>query len=283
MKDAYYFSHDSNARLDQKCQGLIMELGYEGYGVYWAIIEMLRDATNYELETQYKRIAFALNCSSELVEKVINDHKLFTIEDDIFYSESLLHRMKIRENKSKKARESARKRWDKSSNNANALRTQSEGNAIKERKGKEIKVKEKKVNIDIFPLEKDDDPKIIISKTGLEQFRESLKSYLGNVQGYVWETWDNENSKNLFLKLANWLNDENDTEFFVFKRMYEAQEDFHAKNFSLKYFNNNANKIRSSIQNGKPKSDTKIETKDGYSNKKWERKANKKLTAVKSV
>jgi len=34
-KEAYYFSHDSNARQDEKIIKLRMKLGWEGYGLYW--------------------------------------------------------------------------------------------------------------------------------------------------------------------------------------------------------------------------------------------------------
>ena len=40
-KDAYYFSHDANARLDPKNQAMICKYGMAGYGMYWIIIEML--------------------------------------------------------------------------------------------------------------------------------------------------------------------------------------------------------------------------------------------------
>ena len=40
-KDAYYFSHDSNAKDDPKCMVLIDQLGLEGYGIFWVLIETL--------------------------------------------------------------------------------------------------------------------------------------------------------------------------------------------------------------------------------------------------
>ena len=36
-KDAYYFTHDSNAKDDPKCALLIDQLGMEGYGIYWML------------------------------------------------------------------------------------------------------------------------------------------------------------------------------------------------------------------------------------------------------
>ena len=43
-KDAYYFSHDANSQDDPKCMLLIDQLGMEGYGIFWALIEALANA-----------------------------------------------------------------------------------------------------------------------------------------------------------------------------------------------------------------------------------------------
>jgi len=147
-KDAYYFSHDANAHLDEKIIELRMDLGWEGYGVYWAIIETLRNASNYKLEMNYNRIAFALNTDSNLIKTVVENYKLFNFNEGFFFSESLLKRMLKKDAKSNKARESALARWNKlnskqSDSNANALNSQCDSNANKRKESKE---KEKKVN-----------------------------------------------------------------------------------------------------------------------------------------
>jgi len=38
-KDAYYFSHDANAQDDEKILDLRADYGWEGYGLFWAVIE----------------------------------------------------------------------------------------------------------------------------------------------------------------------------------------------------------------------------------------------------
>ena len=138
MKETFYFPHDYNAMQDEKIKMLIRKHGMEGYGIFWAIVEMLYNNAN-ALRTDYDGIAFDLRTKSEIVKSIINDFDLFIISDDIFYSNSIKTRLEEREVKSSKARLSAQKRWDKKDENANALPTQSECNAIKERKGKEIK------------------------------------------------------------------------------------------------------------------------------------------------
>ena len=129
-----------------------MKLGWEGYGIFWALIELLRDQTEYAMKLDYESIAFALHTDCDKVKSILNDFDLFDISKDLFHSKSLLERMKIKDERSDKARESALKRWNKDIN-ANALRTQSEPNAIKESKVKESKLNEslnEKSHNDIF-------------------------------------------------------------------------------------------------------------------------------------
>lgn len=137
-KDAYYFSHDSNARNDEKILSLRIKHGWEGYGLYWAIVEKLREATDYTLLTNYNVISFDLRADSSVIKSIINDFGLFVVEEDCFYSESLMDRMAVKDEKSEKARQAALKRWS----NADAMQAHSETNAnkkkVNENKEKEI-------------------------------------------------------------------------------------------------------------------------------------------------
>jgi ribosomal protein L12E/L44/L45/RPP1/RPP2 len=148
-KDAYYFSHDSNARNDEKVLSLRMSLGMEGYGIYWSIIEKMRENTDYMCSKAYDLIAFDLRVEEDKIKRVVEDFGLFEISESgkKFYSKSLLNRMAKMNEKSEKARESANARWNKSGKakeDANAIQTQSDSNAIKEKKEKEKK--ENKLN-----------------------------------------------------------------------------------------------------------------------------------------
>jgi hypothetical protein len=42
-KEAYYFPHFCNARHDRKIRRLRKELGVEGYGIYFMLLETLRE------------------------------------------------------------------------------------------------------------------------------------------------------------------------------------------------------------------------------------------------
>ena len=56
MKDVYYFRHDANAHDDLKLKSLRKNYGWQGYGWYWYLIEMLRNEDEYCLE--YSEFAF---------------------------------------------------------------------------------------------------------------------------------------------------------------------------------------------------------------------------------
>jgi hypothetical protein len=145
MKDTFYFSHDYNCRSDVKIKKLVRTHGTSGYGIYWMLIEDLYNNAN-ALPLDYDGIAYELRCDCDIVKSVINDFELFVIDGDTFGSLSVQKRLSDRDEKSKKARESASKRWGSKDDNTNAMRSHSDSNAIKERKEKEIKGKETKDN-----------------------------------------------------------------------------------------------------------------------------------------
>jgi len=147
-KDAYYFSHDSNARHDPKIVKMLCKYKY-GYQWYFMIIEILRDQADYKYkmdEYYCNAIARDLHEDSTVIADFVNDcikeFDLFMSDGEKFWSKSLLTRMKIKEQKSKKYRENAKKRWENNASNGNATAMQ-----LQSIKGKEKKVKKSKVFI----------------------------------------------------------------------------------------------------------------------------------------
>jgi len=130
-KDAYWFSHDSNARHDPKICALRSVYGSEGYGWFWIIIEILREQKDYKLSINNKygfdALAMQMQCSSNAVEEFINacvndftdseGNGLFQTDQKYIWSDSLIERMKEMEEKKQqrieKAKEAAKARWDK--------------------------------------------------------------------------------------------------------------------------------------------------------------------------
>ena len=123
-KDAYYFPHDCNARNDPKILALRSVFGAEGYGVYWMLIEILREQPDYKLQvTKYLYHALAMQMQvqkerlQEIVEACCNEFveggsPLLVNDGQSLYSSSLLRRMERVDTVSEARRAAARKRWE---------------------------------------------------------------------------------------------------------------------------------------------------------------------------
>jgi hypothetical protein len=93
-KDAFWFHHDSNARMDDKMVRLRRVSGLEGVGLYWCVIECLRATATYKLPEIYiSDLCFDLRCDEKLFEKLF-ECKLLENKNGEFFSRSLLKRMK---------------------------------------------------------------------------------------------------------------------------------------------------------------------------------------------
>jgi hypothetical protein len=84
MKEAYYFSHDANARQDEKVLMLRAEHGWEGYGIYWALVEMMFESSETALHhNKIRGIAVSYNINITVLESVINT----CITEELFVSD----------------------------------------------------------------------------------------------------------------------------------------------------------------------------------------------------
>ncbi len=150
MKDAFYFPHDSNAKDDPKCIMLIEELGLEGYGIFWVLLEILRDQPDYRAPLiMIPAIARRYNSSAEKFKSVILRYGLFQVDDDeFFFSQSFADRMyKIDERRriaSEAGKKGMMKRWGSNNDLNNTLNKVLITSKVKESKEEEIKEEEKK-------------------------------------------------------------------------------------------------------------------------------------------
>ena len=115
-----WFSHDSNARNSKKLIRLRQKHGAEGYGVYWMLIERLREEDGYTSETDYDMIAFDLRVDAGLIRSVVEDFGLFEVDAErgVFSAHGLVERMEAREAKSAAGRKGAIAKWGKDKNPA---------------------------------------------------------------------------------------------------------------------------------------------------------------------
>ena len=116
-KKQSYFSHDSNARNSEKLIRLRMRHKAAGYGVFFMILERLREEPNYMSVKDYNVIAFDLREDASLIKSVVEDFGLFVFTEDgkYFYSESFSRRMGIKDDEKAKRSEAGKKgmarRW----------------------------------------------------------------------------------------------------------------------------------------------------------------------------
>lgn len=96
MKDVYYFSHDNNARNDEKILCLIAENGLVSYAVYWILLEMMHENTDTSLRHDtINGIASRYNIDITSLQKLIQDaviYGLFESDNVTFWSNSLRKR-----------------------------------------------------------------------------------------------------------------------------------------------------------------------------------------------
>ena len=136
--NTYYFSHDYNAANDTKILFLRHQLGMEGYGIYWYLIEQLANAGGKLPLELIPVLAMQMHCTDVKVNGVLMNFGLFTIESGEFWSERLAQHLELRLKLSESGKTGANNRWG----NRVAI---GEANA-KESKVKEIKENKNKVN-----------------------------------------------------------------------------------------------------------------------------------------
>lgn len=117
IKDAFYFKHDCNARNDEKLLSVRRKYGMEGYGVYWALVEKMRESKDYQIKKDYNDIAWDLRVGEDIIKSVVEDFNLFSVKGDKIYSRRLMEDMKAwdkkKENMAERGKKMAQARWEK--------------------------------------------------------------------------------------------------------------------------------------------------------------------------
>lgn len=112
MKQTFYFPHDYNASNDIKILFLRQQLGMEGYGIYWYIVENLASAKGKLPLNITPILAMQMQVTEVKVMAVIQKFELFVIDEDKFFSKRLNDHLDLRSVLSEKGKIGANKRWN---------------------------------------------------------------------------------------------------------------------------------------------------------------------------
>lgn len=152
MKKDQYLPHDASALGNGKLMELIAEHGMEGYGIYWMLMEHLRQQDNYRSTLKRMTIlARKMGVSMAKLAKILRDFELFIVENEVVSSPGLDERMQYLDQKRAKYQASGSK-----GGKAKALKDScgNAGNAIAVKESKESKVSKESNTIII----RDDNP-----------------------------------------------------------------------------------------------------------------------------
>lgn len=127
---ATYFSHDEDARNDPKVTKLRTKFGMEGYGCYFALLEMFSTESAHRLDysqEQFEAIAYDLHCTlnvKEFIDKCLEVGLLQT-DGETFWSESFNRRLEAATAKAKRRSEKSQKaanaRWSRAKQESQVL------------------------------------------------------------------------------------------------------------------------------------------------------------------
>lgn len=196
-KEAFYFPHFCNARHDRKIRRLRKELGTEGYGIYFMLLETLREQQDlmYPLE-DIDLLAEEFGVSEAKVRVAVCNYELFEIDEEKkFFSPKMIVYLepyfKMKEQRKMAGRASAEKRM------LNDRLTTVQQSKEKESKENENKVNESKrdFNALLMPFAND---------LGPEYMNFALYWTEKNNKGK--ERWEMEKFFDISRRIKTWMN-----------------------------------------------------------------------------
>lgn len=86
MNKSYWFEHDYNAANDAKILFLRQQLGMEGYGIYWFIVEQLVQSGGVLPLKIIPVLAMTSQTQESKVNAIITGYDLFEVTEEYFFS-----------------------------------------------------------------------------------------------------------------------------------------------------------------------------------------------------
>jgi hypothetical protein len=237
QKEAFYFPHFSNARHDRKIRRLRKELGIEGYGIYFMLLETLRDQHDFMYPlADCDLLAEEFGTSDAKIKTVICNYELFDFEEDgKFFSPKMLVYLepyfKMREQRIQAGKASAAKRV------LNDRSTTVQQSKVKESKEKESKVNKSKVEFSEMLS-----PHMSLFNDEKEYFK--FYNYWTEKNAKGKERWESEKFFNVSRRIATW--NDNATKFTSNK----PQQQFGKLEQNMISLKNVHDQLTEEIQNG---------------------------------
>lgn len=183
-----YLPWPSNMRTADQVLSMRIQEGSAGYGVYVMLLELLRDAENRRLVFNPRHLAFAMNEPNvELVQRVVQDYALFTMDEDGKFSSPWLEQQMNEYDAKKAAAVAAGKR----------------GAARRYGKSYQIETEEDRVPMG-SPIATEKAPDSNITQHNKTNEINSTKSKL---LGMTWKGWDGEHLFQLARKKETLIDD----------------------------------------------------------------------------
>ena len=102
-----FFSHDISTRTNKSIKKLINTLGYEGYGLFWAIVEFMH---KNELMIGEENLVIDDNYTDKITH-ILNDYDFFYIKNGCYISDRILRNIDKQEQKTRQNKTAAETRW----------------------------------------------------------------------------------------------------------------------------------------------------------------------------
>ena len=106
-----YIPHPSNLGKSSMITTLLIEEGHAAYGVYWLVLELLRDCQDYKIGDNPKAISWSIHCQDvELVSRVLHNYGLFDKDSNgLLFSPWLCEQMAAYDDRKRKLQEAGRR------------------------------------------------------------------------------------------------------------------------------------------------------------------------------
>ena len=162
-KDAYFFSHDCYARNDPKILALRSVYGAEGYGVYFMLVEILREQPEYRLSVNkyiWNTLAMQMQVEASRLEQIITDcctefaengSTHLVIDGEYLYCASRLRRMGKVDDISNLRREAAAEHPQVLQMQSKPMQIKAKQSRVKKSKAKQRKRKQRKLSLRTSP------------------------------------------------------------------------------------------------------------------------------------